>query len=54
MKIAICDDEKYISDKVKKLALDFFHRKNVEIKIDGEKVCKLIAPSVSSEFSKKI
>jgi hypothetical protein len=28
--------------------------KNVEIKIDGEKVCKLIAPSVSSEFSKKI
>lgn len=30
--IAICDDEKYISDKVKKLALDFFHRKNVEIK----------------------
>lgn len=31
--IAICDDEKYISDKVKKLALDFFHRKNVEIKI---------------------
>ena len=31
--IAICDDEKYISDKVKKLALDFFHRKNVKIKI---------------------
>lgn len=31
--IAICDDEKYISDKVKKLALDFFQRKNVEIKI---------------------
>lgn len=31
--IAICDDEKYISDKVKKLALDFFYRKNVEIKI---------------------
>ena len=30
--IAICDDEKYISDKVKKLALDFFHRKNVKIK----------------------
>ena len=28
--------------------------KNVEIKIDGEKVGKLIAPSVSSEFSKKI
>lgn len=33
MKLAICDDEKYISDKVKKLALDFFHRKNVEIEI---------------------
>lgn len=28
--------------------------KNVEIKIDGEKVGKLIAPSVNSEFSKKI
>ena len=28
--------------------------KNVEIKIDGEKVGKLIATSVSSEFSKKI
>ena len=25
--IAICDDEKYISDKVKKLALDFFTEK---------------------------
>ena len=28
--------------------------KNVEIKIDGEKVGKLIAPSVSSEFSNKL
>ena len=28
--------------------------KNAEIKIDGEKVCKLIAPSVGKEFSNKI
>ena len=25
MKIAICDDEKYILDKIKKLVFDFFH-----------------------------
>ena len=31
--IAICDDEKYISDKIKKLVFDFFHRKNVEITV---------------------
>lgn len=28
--------------------------KNVEIKIDGEKVGKLIAPSVGNEFSNKL
>ena len=28
--------------------------KNAEIKIDGEKVGKLIAPSVGKEFSNKI
>lgn len=31
--IAVCDDEKYISDEIKNLVLDFFHRKNVEITI---------------------
>lgn len=31
--IAICDDEKYILDKIKKLVFDFFHRKNVEITV---------------------
>ena len=34
--IAICDDEKYILDKIKKLVFDFFHRKNVEITGGGE------------------
>lgn len=28
--------------------------KNAEIKIDGEKVGKLIAPPISSEFSNKL
>ena len=31
--IAICDDEKYMSDKIKAMASDFFHRKNMEIEI---------------------
>lgn len=31
--VAICDDEKYILDKIKKLVFDFFHRKNVEITV---------------------
>lgn len=33
MDIAICDDEKYTSDKIKNLISDFFHRKNMEITI---------------------
>lgn len=31
--IAICDDEKYMSDKIKAMTSDFFHRKNMEIEI---------------------
>ena len=31
--IAVCDDEKYMSDKIKAMASDFFHRKNMEIEI---------------------
>ena len=31
--IALCDDEKYILDKIKKLVFDFFHRKNVDITV---------------------
>lgn len=31
-----------------------FNIENAEIKIDGEKVGKLIAPSVSKEFSNKL
>lgn len=31
--IAICDDEKYILDKLKRLAVGFFQRKKVEVKV---------------------
>lgn len=31
--VAICDDEKYILDKIEKLVFNFFHRKNVEITV---------------------
>lgn len=31
--IAVCDDEKYMSDKVRKMVSDFFHKKNIEIMI---------------------
>lgn len=31
--IAICDDEKYMSDKIRTLVSDFFRRKNMEIEI---------------------
>lgn len=30
VRVAVCDDEKQICDKVKAMAADFFHRKNVE------------------------
>lgn len=33
---------------------ELLNTKNAEIKIDGKKVGKLIAPSVSKEFSNKI
>ncbi len=31
--IAVCDDEKYILDKLKGLAVGFFQRKKVEVKV---------------------
>lgn len=31
--IAICDDEPYISDKIRTMVSDFFHRKNLEIAV---------------------
>ena len=31
--IAVCDDEKYMSERVKKLAESFFRKKNTEISI---------------------
>lgn len=31
--IAICDDERYMSDEIKKMASDFFHSKNIETSI---------------------
>ncbi len=31
--IAICDDEKYMSDKIKRMVSDFFCRKNIDIAI---------------------
>ncbi len=33
IRIAVCDDEKYMSDKVRKMVSDFFHKKNIEIMI---------------------
>ncbi|MDE7310108.1 MAG: LytTR family DNA-binding domain-containing protein [Eubacterium sp.] len=33
IRIAICDDEKYMSDHIKAMASDFFRRKNMEITI---------------------
>ncbi len=42
--IAICDDEKYMSDKIKRMASDFFGRKNMDIIISqfssGEELLK--------------
>lgn len=42
--IAICDDEKYVSDKIRNMAADFFHRKNMEIAVfqflSGEELLK--------------
>lgn len=42
--IAICDDEKYISDKIRNMVIDFFHRKNMEIAVSqflsGEELLK--------------
>ncbi len=31
--IAVCDDEKVMSDKIKAMAFDFFHRKNMDISV---------------------
>lgn len=31
--IAICDDEQYMSDKIKEMISDFFHNRNIEISI---------------------
>lgn len=42
--IVICDDEKYMSDKIRTMVSDFFHRKNMEIEISqftsGEELLK--------------
>lgn len=42
--IAICDDEKYVSDKIRNMIADFFHRKNMEIAVfqflSGEELLK--------------
>lgn len=42
--IAICDDEKYISEKIEKMIKDFFRKKNVEISVvqysSGEELLK--------------
>lgn len=44
LNIAICDDEKYMSDKIKKLVSGFFARKNIKIKTcqftNGEELLK--------------
>ena len=33
MRIAICDDEKFMLDQISKMVFDFFHGKNMEIVI---------------------
>lgn len=33
IRVAICDDEKYMSDIIEKMVSDFFHRKNMDIAI---------------------
>jgi len=33
IRIAICDDERYMSDDIRAMAFDFFHRKNMETAI---------------------
>jgi len=42
--IAVCDDEKYMSDKIRKLAEDFFRKKNMDISVaeysSGEELLK--------------
>lgn len=42
--IAICDDEKYVSDKIRNMVADFFHRKSMEIAVfqflSGEELLK--------------
>lgn len=42
--IGICDDEKYMSDNIRKMVSGFFHRKNMEIEIlqfsSGEELLK--------------
>lgn len=42
--IVICDDEKYMSDKIRRMVSDFFRRKNMEIEISqfsgGEELLK--------------
>lgn len=44
IRIAICDDEKYMSDTIKAMVSDFFRRKSIEIVItqfsDGEELLK--------------
>ncbi len=44
IRIAICDDERYMSDHIKELVLDFFHKKNREAAIrlfaSGEELLK--------------
>ena len=30
IRIAVCDDEKYMSDMIRMMVFDFFHRKSME------------------------
>ena len=44
LRIAICDDEKYMSDKIKMMVSDYFREKNMDIVISqfssGEELLK--------------
>ncbi len=33
LSVAVCDDEKYISEKIEKMARDFFRKKNIDISV---------------------
>lgn len=46
IRIAICDDEKYMSDTIKTMVSDFFRRKAVRYRIDGVQVRRRVVHDI--------